>query len=193
MSDLASQLDEPGQVHFWTIYCYRRMVFFWHDPMKRVVVSALRTLQKQFGICLIGYVVMPEHVHVLLYPHARGSKEPIPIATLLKVFRKYVELHGKNRLRDFRDRYGQLWSDSLSAWAMGRLGTDAIWEKRGLDFIVTRPDTLIEKLQYCHKNPVIRGLVKSPEEWKWSSFRYYERGEASGLAMDWDGQWPIVW
>jgi len=193
MPERVSQVEQPGQVHFWTIHCYRRLVFFWHDSMKRVVVSGLRTLQKKFGICLIGYVVMPEHVHVLLYPYAKGSKEPVAIATLLNVFRRYVELNGKAQLREFRDRYGQLWSDSLTAWSLGRLGTETIWEKRGTDFIVTRPDTLIEKLQYCHNNPVARGLVKSPEEWKWSSFRYYERGEAVRLAMDWDEHWPIVW
>lgn len=193
MSSKAERHDEPGSTHFWTIYCYRRLPFFRDHLMKRVVIDALRTLQQRFGICLIGYVVMPEHVHVLLYPQKRASDEPIPISSLLKVFRKYVDLQGKARMGEFYQRYRQLWSESLTGWARGRLGTEAIWEKRGHDFIVGRGETLIEKLQYCHMNPVKRGLVKDPARWPWSSFRYYELEDARLLAMNWDGQWPIVW
>lgn len=57
--------DEPGHAHFWTISCYRRLQFFHDDGMKRVVIEALRALQTTLGVCLVGYVVMPEHVHVL--------------------------------------------------------------------------------------------------------------------------------
>ncbi|NTW35151.1 MAG: hypothetical protein HGB17_03310, partial [Syntrophobacteraceae bacterium] len=61
--------DEPGHIHFWTISCYRRLQFFRDDGMKQVVVAALRSLQVDLGVCLVGYVVMPEHLHVLVYPH----------------------------------------------------------------------------------------------------------------------------
>lgn len=101
------RFDEPGHTHFWTISCYRRLQFFHDDGMKRVVINALRTLRTQMGICLIAYVVMPVHVHVLLYPHARGDDDPA--------------------------------------------------------------------------------------DWKWSSYRFYEFGDSTLLAMDWDGCWPIGW
>ena len=39
-----------------------------------------------------------------------------------------------------------------------------------------------EKLDYMHANPVKRGLVSSPEEWPWSSFRFYYLNDASVLA-----------
>ena len=51
----------------------------------------------------------------------------------------------------------------------------------------------MEKLNYCHKNPITRGIVKRPEEWAWSSYRYYEFGERFPLTMNWDGAWPIIW
>jgi len=40
---------------------------------------------------------------------------------------------------------------------------------------------------------VTRGLVERPEEWPWSSYRFYELGDATVLKMDWDGAWPIIW
>lgn len=62
------RVDEPGHTHFWTISCYRRLQFFHDDGMKRVAVAALWRLRQRFGVCLLAYVVMPEHLHVLLYP-----------------------------------------------------------------------------------------------------------------------------
>jgi hypothetical protein len=44
----------------------------------------------------------------------------------------------------------------------------------------------IEKLRYMHRNPVNRGLVTSPEFWKWSSFRAYSLGAAGPVKVnDW--------
>ena len=54
--------DQPGDSHFWTIFCRRRLTFFHDDGLKRIVAEGLRLLQQRFGVCLIGYVIMPEHV-----------------------------------------------------------------------------------------------------------------------------------
>ena len=67
------------------------------------------------------------------------------------------------------------------------------WNRRRHLFNVYRFKKLREKLDYCHRNPITRGLVDRPEQWCWSSYRYYELDDRSVLAMDWDGQWPIIW
>jgi len=41
-----------------------------------------------------------------------------------------------------------------------------------------------EKLDYMHANPVKCGLVSSPEEWPWSSFRFCYLNDTSMLSMD---------
>ena len=48
-----------------------------------------------------------------------------------------------------------------------------IWQKRFYDFNVWTEQKHVEKLRYIHRNPVKRGLVEKPEQWKWSSFRAY--------------------
>lgn len=53
----------------------------------------------------------------------------------------------------------------------------AFWQRRYYDFNVYSKKKHIEKLRYMHRNPVMRGLVASPELWRWSSFRYYRYGE----------------
>ena len=52
-----------------------------------------------------------------------------------------------------------------------------IWQKRFYDFNVWTARKRVEKLLYMHRNPVTRGLVASPELWRWSGFRAYAMGE----------------
>src|SRR5581483_5941462 len=47
------------------------------------------------------------------------------------------------------------------------------WQRRYYDFNVRTAKKRIEKLKYMHRNPVKRGLVKAPEDWRWSSYRSY--------------------
>lgn len=50
------------------------------------------------------------------------------------------------------------------------------WMERYYDFNVWSEAKRVEKLRYIHRNPVRRGLVARPEDWKWSSFRHYATG-----------------
>lgn len=185
--------DEAGHVHFWTISCYRRLSFLWHDALKQVVIEGLRMLQRDLGVCLIAYVVMPDHLHFIVLPHRRGDDTPIPISQVLHRFKRQIGMEAKDRLRDIWRHKRTLWAAPLNAWAAGEYPKQVVFNTRGYDFNITRFDTLVEKIDYCHKNPVSRGLVDTPEQWKWSSFRYYDRGDRSVLPMDWDGRWPIEW
>lgn len=185
--------DEAGHIHFWTISTFRRLQFFHDDRLKHIVIEALQLLRDKHGVCLIGYVVMLEHVHWLILPQRRGDPDPIPFETLLNNFKQYVGFHAKVRLREIWKERGELWSGPLNDWALGRLESQSIWIKRGYDRHVVTEEELCEKLEYCHKNPVTRGLVAAPEDWLWSSYRFYELGETIPIAMDWDGGWPLVW
>jgi putative transposase len=50
------------------------------------------------------------------------------------------------------------------------------WQARYYDFNVFTDKKRIEKLRYMHRNPVARELVAKPEEWAWSSLRFYQTG-----------------
>ncbi len=60
------------------------------------------------------------------------------------------------------------------------------WQRRFYDFNVNSPRKEIEKLRYIHRNPVKRGLVEKPDQWKWSSFRSYAYKEPGAVRInDW--------
>ena len=58
------------------------------------------------------------------------------------------------------------------------------WQARFYDFNVWTEHKRIEKLRYIHRNPVARGLVAAPEQWRWSSFRWYLRGEVGPVKIN---------
>ena len=130
------RFNEPGHVHFWTISCHRRLGFFHQDGMKQVVLDGLKVLRERFNVCLIGYVVMPEHVHVLLYPHARACDKPVDVSRLLNAFKQHCGFHGKAWLRDYWRKHGRLWSTPLTDWARADEKGKPIWNTRGYDFNV---------------------------------------------------------
>jgi len=59
-----------------------------------------------------------------------------------------------------------------------------VWQPRFYDFNIWTEHKHVEKLRYMHRNPVKRGLVPEPEQWPWSSFRYYKYGEAGPVRVN---------
>jgi REP element-mobilizing transposase RayT len=70
-----------------------------------------------------------------------------------------------------------------SLW-QGAMEDAHIWQKRFYDFVVLSEKKKLEKLRYIHRNPVRRGLVLAPEQWKWSSYPHYSTGELGPVFID---------
>jgi len=182
--------DEPNQIHFITFSCFRRLQFFRHDNVKLMFINAMKRVRDRFNIRWIGYVIMPEHVHLLVAPQAKGSGDITPISRFLNAIKGAAGHDGKEALRDMWRQNRSLGTRILNAWATGA-EPKPFWKPRGYDFNVVRDDTLLQKLDYIHKNPIRRGLVDRAEQWRWSSFRYDELGDDSLLKMDWNGDVPF--
>jgi putative transposase len=108
---------------------------------------------------------MPEHIHLLITEPEIGS--PSTVMQVLKQ-RTARALLPKRKRTDPRQKL--LFGD-----AVARL---PFWQARFYDFNVWTTKNRVEKLRYMHRNPVKRGLVSSPEDWHWSSYRFYFLDEA---------------
>jgi putative transposase len=159
-----------GDLHFVTFSCYRRLPLLGSNHARNVFVEALSAIRARYGFLLVGYVVMPEHVHLLLSETAGGTTSDV-----LKVLKQRVS-------RDLRkeSRAGQT---KLLLERNGE-GLDRFWLPRFYDFNTWSAGKIREKLDYMHFNPVSRGLVKVPSEWVWSSFLFYETGEKGLVPID---------
>ena len=161
--------DIPGHAHELTFSCLRGLPLLEDDRCKRWLVLALDKARRRHGIEVWAYVVMPEHVHVLVYPHSARVCE-ILIAIKQSVARKAI-------LRAAQPQ--------LDLMRIGRGNKVAFWQPGGgYDRNVYGSKAVWAMIDYIHANPVRRGLVQTPEDWSWSSAGWYAGRQDVRLAMD---------
>ncbi len=142
------RFHQSGQSHFLTFSCYRRQANFISADTYDLFVHCLEDMRRRFAMCIYGYVVMPEHVHLLVNEPER--------ATLADAMH-FLKLSFAKRLRSRRRA----------------IESSSFWQKRYYDRNLRDAREFTVKLRYLHRNPVKRGLVKEPGDWEWSSFRHY--------------------
>jgi REP element-mobilizing transposase RayT len=138
-----------------------------------VCLEFLGKARSKHGFALFGYVIMPDHAHLLLAAFQ---------STLPKL------------MRDWK-------SESGFAIAQARHTRGGIWQRRYFDFILRRVADFGKKMEYIHDNPVAAGLVARPEDWAWSSAAFYLRKERAAVRPDiFEGPadrdeplWPVPW
>jgi putative transposase len=154
-----------GDLHFVTFSCYRRLPLLAGWSRRDMFLRALEKVAREYRVGVVGYVVMPEHVHLLLSEPERDD-----LSVVIKALKQSVS---RRVMRSSRGKLAQagLFSDPPPK---------RFWQARFYDFNVWTAKKRIEKLRYMHRNPVKRGLVEEPAQWRWSSFRHYAFKE-SGL------------
>jgi putative transposase len=151
--------QQTGDVHFITFSCYRRGPLLADPQARDTFVSTLERARRWYGFYVTGFVVMPEHVHLLLSEPERSN-----LAVVLQMLKQIVS----HKLREH--------------------APTPFWQPRYYDFNVYREQKLMEKLDYMRRNPVQRGLVMRPEDWTWSSAGHYATGENAGSRLNLAGR-----
>ena len=147
--------QQAKDLHFITFSCYRRKPKLVTSSARSLFEHALEQTRRAYGFCVTGYVVMPEHAHLLL-----SEPETASLATALQALKQSVS-------RRLALRHAE-----------------PFWQARYYDFNVYTEAKRVEKLRYMHRNPVVRGLVKQPEDWLWSSFRHYATGVEGAVEIE---------
>src|SRR5260370_17412042 len=130
-------------LHFITCSCYRRLPLLDSAGSRSFFVKILGEARDRYGFALAGYVVMPEHVHLLIGEPPDGTP-----STVLQVLKQHV-----SQATNTTDPSGQI--------------LPQFWEQRFYDFNAWSQKKITEQLQYMHMNPVKRDLVSHPKEWLW--------------------------
>ena len=161
-----------GYLHFITTSCYQRRPLLGSQENRDLFLRVLEHVRKRYRFKVAGYVVMPEHVHLLIGEPERGNPSTVMQALKQGFARRLL---GKLRVRADARQLG-FWKELVDA--------GHVWQSRFYDFVVWTEGKRIEKLRYMHRNPVKRGLVAEPEQWAWSSFRHYAYGEAGWVLVN---------
>lgn len=161
-----------GHLHFITFTCYRRLPLLRSVRAKNVFVQILGEVRDRYEFSLVGYVVMPEHIHLLLGEPAKGSP-----STVVQVLKQRVS---RRLRRKKRPTTAQL---SLT-FARDESALPRFWQRRFYDFNVWSLKKRVEKLHYMHMNPLKRKLVEHPRDWPWSSFSFYANPKHGLIRVD---------
>ena len=172
---------DPGQLQFITSSTYRRSPVFDSPRCCTAFVDVLDGLRSQFGFRLLGWVLMPDHFHLLIQPR--------PAASTPRLLQQLKQRTAYRLLRALRGNARHAWCRKMLArFRLPETVHDEaeyrVWQRRYYAMNIFTDQKRLEKLRYMHGNPVKRGLVASPEQWQWSSFRFYHLEDASVLRMD---------
>ncbi|MFI5176417.1 MAG: REP-associated tyrosine transposase [Terriglobia bacterium] len=107
-----------------------------------LLIDVFKAVRQQLGFALCGYVFMPDHWHALIWPQF-----PLTISRVLKEI-KEVSTDLLNQQRRVEGN---------------------IWQPRFWDRFVRNKKEFNERLEYMHLNPVRKGWVVRPQDWRWSS------------------------
>ena len=175
------RIYSPGELQFITTSTYRRAPLFRSQRSWRDFVQPLKEVRQKFNCLLVGWVLMPEHFHLLLKPQPADST---PL-----IIKELKEETAKRILKTLGENLHYPWCRKMLARL--RLPPSVhdeshfrLWQRRFHPFNVYSEAKRREKLNYMHNNPVKRRLVSSPGDWPWSSWRFYFLQDASLLPMD---------
>jgi putative transposase len=158
--------DDPGHAHSLTFSCYRRLSLLSKDRTRIWLIDAINEARKVTGFDLWAYVIMPEHVHLLLAPRS----PEVRISQILWRIKRPV---GRKAIA-YLESTSPDWLARLTVTHPDGTQERRFWQVGGgYDRNITEPETAWKTIEYLHLNPVRRGLVDQAEDWEWSSARWY--------------------
>ncbi|HEY2860142.1 MAG TPA: transposase [Terracidiphilus sp.] len=148
------RFQRAESLHFVTFSCFHRLPLLDVAGAKETVEAVLEGVRARHQARVYSYVLMPEHIHLLVNEPPR-----ILLDQFLKAFKQITS----RRLRGEREKF---------------------WQDRYYDSNVYGRKARSEVIRYIHRNPVKRGLVEKPEDWAWSSFRHYATGMQGAVEIE---------
>jgi putative transposase len=173
---LRKRWNEPRQPREITFSCYKRFKFLNSDRTRTWFVESMDRARSKHNVQIWAYVLMPEHVHLMLWPQER----PEQISAFLRTLKENVARKAIAYLREA----SPAWLKQISVREGTRL-RHRFWQPGGgYDRNVSGAKALYSMIDYIHNNPVRRGLVNYAEDWEWSSARWHLGMRPVKIEMD---------
>jgi putative transposase len=142
------RLIEDYSEYFLTFNTFKRKEFLTNKDIPVMLINSFNFLSRRVNVNLDSYVVMPDHIHLLI-SCKRGKDIPI----FLRRLKSFTS-------REIKERMGL---------------SDYVWQRGTFDHVIRDSNDYEDHFDYIHFNPVKHRYVSKPEDWKWSSFKYYLR------------------
>ena len=169
--------NEPGHAHELTFSCFHKLALLSKDRTRQWLVEAVGRARVRHEFDVWAYVIMPEHSHLLIHPRCHEYD----MSAILTAIKWPVAIQSKRYL----EKHAPQWLPRLTETTPGGRASVRFWQRGGgYDRNVRDDRALGSMVEYIHANPVRRGLVNTPSEWRWSSAPWYDGVEDVPLQMD---------
>ena len=135
------------------------------EKYKQLIAESLGFLVRERRVIVYGFVLMNNHIHLIWQIQASHEKE--------EVQRDFLKYTAQQIKADQEKHHPQVLPYFLVQASDRKY---QIWERNPLSVDLWSREVLLQKLQYIHLNPVRAGLCRLPEEYRWSSARFYQTG-----------------
>jgi putative transposase len=181
------RFDDPGPREL-TFSCYRRLPFLAKDRTRFWFRDALEVARSACQVHVWAYVIMPEHVHLVVFPIG-GRDVAARMSRFLQALKEPVARQAVAYLKD----HAADWLERIAVREGSRV-RHRFWQPGGgYDRLVTDAAAIRAMIDYIHANPVRRGLVAAAEDWEWSSACWHAGLRPGPIAMDADVLDELQW
>ena len=168
------------KLYFYTASIYKWKHLLKEDLFKEVIVSSLNHLQKTNKLKVYGFVIMPNHIH-LIWELLNVNGKELPHASFMK-----FTAHEFQRLLRSNN------SEILEEFSVSRTSRNyQFWQRDALSVELFTSEVMMQKLHYIHNNPLQSHwkLAETPDEYYYSSAKYYTEGSEDFQFMSHIGEW----
>jgi len=152
---------------FVTTTCFNWEILFLSYKYYQLILNSIVFLNKKYNVQIIGYVIMPNHIHLIIY-----FEKETHLSEYMRDFKKFTS----GEIRRMIERDGEVkLLDRLRF--ENREQKFKIWMDRFDDLFIYKKETLETKLNYIHQNPVRKGLVSTSRDYEYSSAKFYYSGK----------------
>ena len=143
------------------------------------IIESLKYCQQHKGLYLIGYVIMPTHLHLVT-----SNSEHTTLSAIMRDFRHYTSSTVRDLLEaDQQHRFLKIFQKAAINLPRQKY---KIWKDDYHPVALTSDEWFFQKMDYLHQNPVRKGFVEFAERWKYSSARNWEQGDNRIIRLDKD-------
>ncbi len=148
--------NTPGDSHYLTLSTYHKKRYLSDERICKLLAKRINEASKELNFAVLAYVFMPDHVHILVHPH----DEICEMEDILKAIKQGPSKSARNK-----------------KWT-----TTNLWESGGgFDSNINNSHARMLAINYIHMNPVRKEMVEYPQEFDWSSSKWYHTDEEGSV------------
>jgi putative transposase len=157
---------------FITTTCHKFLPLLEPEAVKKIIIENLIFYNKKYNCKVICYVIMPEHIHMILYFEGENK-----LIEYMRDFKKYSSVQIRRLYQDAGDPVVSKLKYKY------RTQDFKVWKDRFDDVFLYSRRVILIKVNYIHQNPVKAGLCEKADDYRYSSASFYKNGEFTDLEI----------